>query len=954
MLVRYRRAAVAVFTLGVMVAAAVAVKPDDKPVHTFHVVLGLKDKMPADWSGSVAVADGEVTSLTGWRFEDKDAVDGTSGWKCSTRNGIALGERFATMPAGQTKEPLGKQMIWPNGVVLKVRGDEAAVTLKLPGGEVKFKAGEIPLADPKTYLNGQVRVERQPATSVLRPPAPPKADNPVQDDYPAFWVRYKTGKQYLAWVAYQKEKDRVLLAERDGPEGQWSEPLEVAGPGDHFRTAIASTHAETFWIVWSSQRDKAWNLFGRPYKDGKLGEEIKLTEGAGPNMWHRMTTDNKGRAWLVWQGFKNGKSDIYARCADAEGWHDPIKITEGKGNNWDPTIAHDSKEDRVWVGWDTYDNGYYDVRICSLTGGPKPQRGEIILPAGGGLFGAHISLACDNDGRLWMAWDEAAANWGKDTGYLYQKSEAAGLYSWRRIRLKCLENGKWKEPKAEFAKAVPPDWQEFHQMPQLQPDSAGRMWLAFRYRTCKRPRSDNWAASGRWDVAATAFLGDRWLTPIELADSVGRNDMRVSSQRDPKGSVYFAYASDHRAWFPAGMTPRNHSISVTRVDRLPKVAPYAMQEAGDVVAKAVPKIHPKETEQVGRIRNYKLEHGGRTYKIYRGDLHRHTDISSDGIGDGSIMDLHRYALDVAALDFVLIGDHNMGGDNEYCWWRTQKANDLYTVPGSFISLYGYERSVPYPNGHRNIIWPERGHRTLPLPQAAIPKQMAEDTGKLYEYLRKTDGICTLHTSATGQGTNWEREIDPALEPFVEIFQGFHASFEAPGGPRIVDAKSDVIHTSYKPDGYVSIALDKGYRLGFQASSDHVSTHVSYACVLAEEFSRKGLQDAMKKRHAYAATDNIVLDVRMGSLGIMGDEVKTSKPGLDVVVLGTGPIERVDVIRNGKVVHTEKSDKTPEEMRFHWDDPAPVKGEKASYYYVRAVQKDGQLAWASPIWVRIDN
>jgi hypothetical protein len=318
------------------------------------------------------------------------------------------------------------------------------------------------------------------------------------------------------------------------------------------------------------------------------------------------------------------------------------------------------------------------------------------------------------------------------------------------------------------------------------------------------------------------------------------------------------------------------------------------------------------------------------------------------------MDLHRYALDVAALDFALIGDHNMGGDNEYCWWRTQKANDLYTVPGSFISLYGYERSVPYPNGHRNIIWPERGHRTLPLPQAAIPKQMAEDTGKLYEYLRKTDGICTLHTSATGQGTNWEREIDPALEPFVEIFQGFHASFEMPGGPRIVDAKSDIIHTSYKPDGYVSIALDKGYRLGFQASSDHVSTHVSYACVLAEEFSRKGLHEAMKKRHAYAATDNIVLDVRMGSLGIMGDEVKTSKPGLDVVVLGTGPIDRVDVIRNGKVVHTEKSDKTPEEMRFHWDDPTPVKGEKASYYYVRVVQKDGQLAWASPIWVQTGN
>ena len=142
------------------------------------------------------------------------------------------------------------------------------------------------------------------------------------------------------------------------------------------------------------------------------------------------------------------------------------------------------------------------------------------------------------------------------------------------------------------------------------------------------------------------------------------------------------------------------------------------------------------------------------------------------------MDLHRYALDAAALDFILVSDHNMGSDKEYPWWRTQKANDLYTVPRAFISMYGYERSVPYPNGHRNVIWTERGHRTLPLPRAGIRKQMAEDTGKLYDYLRRTGGICTPHTSATEQGTNWA-EHDDALEPVVELFQGFDSSYESP-------------------------------------------------------------------------------------------------------------------------------------------------------------------------------
>src|SRR5262249_44715449 len=158
-------------------------------------------------------------------------------------------------------------------------------------------------------------------------------------------------------------------------------------------------------------------------------------------------------------------------------------------------------------------------------------------------------------------------------------------------------------------------------------------------------------------------------------------------------------------------------------------------------------------------------------------------------GDGTITDLHRYALDAAALDYVLIGDHNMGQDNEYCWWQTQQYNDLYTVPGAFLSMYGYERSMPYPQGHRNVIWPERGQRTLPLAKPT-PGARKADTAKLYAYLRQTNGICTLHTSATDQGTDWEEPIDPSLEPFVEIFQGYHTSYEAPGAPKAISAQSD--------------------------------------------------------------------------------------------------------------------------------------------------------------------
>jgi hypothetical protein len=59
-----------------------------------------------------------------------------------------------------------------------------------------------------------------------------------------------------------------------------------------------------------------------------------------------------------------------------------------------------------------------------------------------------------------------------------------------------------------------------------------------------------------------------------------------------------------------------------------------------------------------------------------------------------------------------------------------------------------------------------------------------------------------------------------------------------------------------------------------------------------------------------------------------------------------------VLRDGIVVHSVGGGpERPSEARFHWDDSQPAKSDNPMYFYVRAVQKDGQMAWSAPIWVR---
>jgi hypothetical protein len=218
----------------------------------------------------------------------------------------------------------------------------------------------------------------------------------------------------------------------------------------------------------------------------------------------------------------------------------------------------------------------------------------------------------------------------------------------------------------------------------------------------------------------------------------------------------------------------------------------------------------------------------------------------------------------------------------------------------------------------------------------------------YAYLNQLHGICASHTSGTGMGTDWH-DNDPRAEPVVEIYQGDRNSYEALGGARVA-SKQAMSFGGWQPQGMVWNALAMGYRLGFQSSSDHWSTHISYAVALAEDLTRPAILDAFRQRHCYAATDNIVLDVRMGA-HIMGDEFEhrgADKPTLAVRVRGTAPLARVEVIKDFVTVYSVEP-KQPT-VEFTWSDFAAAAG--VSWYYVRVLQSDTQVAWGSPMWVKI--
>ena len=194
------------------------------------------------------------------------------------------------------------------------------------------------------------------------------------------------------------------------------------------------------------------------------------------------------------------------------------------------------------------------------------------------------------------------------------------------------------------------------------------------------------------------------------------------------------------------------------------------------------------------------------------------------------------------------------------------------------------------------------------------------------------------------GTDW-RDNDPLLEPVVEIYQGDRQNYEMAGAPRSNNADDSI--GGWRPLGFISLALKKGYRLGFQASSDHTSTHMSYCNLWVTSPTREGIMEAFRKRRVYGSTDNILADVRCGG-HFMGEEFSTGEaPVISVKLWGMDKFAKVHIIKDGEYVYSAAPN--TKTVDFAWKDGAAQKG-STSYYYVRGEQADGELVWASPMWI----
>jgi hypothetical protein len=695
--------------------------------------------------------------------------------------------------------------------------------------------------------------------------------------------------------------------------------------------------------------------------------------------------DASGRVWVAWQGFRNNNLEILASVQNGDTFWPETVVSTSAASDWDAAIAT-APNGEVAISWDTYDKGDYDVYLRRVRFSNQVELDTPIPIAATTAFEARSSLAYDPQNRLWIAYETAGTRWGKDFGTY--DTTGLPLYSNHNIEVRCLIGNDLYKTTADLSTVLPgapathlflpsgrgpfsntpdptlvasrkpdnnigPPVGPRNTFPRLATDADGAVYLAFR-EPAGTGLSSSHATGGLtvgsiWMSGLVYFDGAQWHGPGVLAFSDAVGDNRPSIVPLGSGHLLIAHSSDHRLSPNGGQTPANDGVSSdvfqTELAIARTVQAAQLQRIGSVTPDPPDPSAAPEAAAATLSRSYRPRVNGQSLRLMRGDFHRHTEISFDGRGDGPLVDAYRYYIDVASLDWAGCCDHDNGEAREYTWWMIQKFTDAYLLGSRYVPMFYYERSVNYPEGHRNVVFAQRGVRTLPrLPLSSTSSSApAPDTTMLYAYLRFFNGMSAPHTSATDQGTDW-RNNDPTVESFVEIYQGDRQDYEMPGAPRS-NTSADSI-SGYEAAGYVSNALGKGIQLGFEASSDHISTHISFTNLWVSTPTRAGVLDAMHKRRMYGSTDNIIADFRSGS-HFMGESFSVTAPPVFTVRLwGTAAFQNVVVVKDGNVVYSTSGDRV---LSFSWQDQTAQKG-KTSYYYVRGLQTDGQVVWVSPMWV----
>ena len=349
-----------------------------------------------------------------------------------------------------------------------------------------------------------------------------------------------------------------------------------------------------------------------------------------------------------------------------------------------------------------------------------------------------------------------------------------------------------------------------------------------------------------------------------------------------------------------------------------------------------------------------------------GEFHWHTDVSSDG--QRSLDEALRCARDYLNMDFAAPGDHNPQGEK---WEQSVEALERFDEPDDFATFYGWEGGSSV--GHENYYFTDPEHPLACGGKAGFtggrPDEIADQLKQYHDF------IAIPHHTNTVCENRREQDDTPYWHPYpwgepaeylrlIEIMQG--------RGNQERNVYTDVWR-GWEQNNQASAqdALALGHKLGFTGGTDnhwgwpgrgyfptrvggvgdiHSPKSVILTGVWTPSVERQNIYDALWERHTWAVWDTRALVWFTVNDTLMGGELEVQKGApltAHIRLSAEDALQSVEIVSDGASVWISLFS----ELDIDVDVPLG-RAEHSTYFYLRALQRDGGIIYASPIFVSV--
>ncbi|MHC4123918.1 MAG: CehA/McbA family metallohydrolase domain-containing protein [Planctomycetota bacterium] len=772
------------------------------------------------------------------------------------------------------------------------------------------------------------------------------------------------------WIAALRQLDngtqQIIMSEFNS---KWSKFRPITKEGSYESPKIACAKNGTPMIVWSQEEDNKWTIQSAELKGGIFNKRRCAVDSHGRATNPVITAAGKNEYWLGWESYEKGKFKICLKQFCKGKWGKAINITDGTTNAYYPTITI-GPDDNVWIAYSEVDGTHCNIKLTHYDTN-KLRVGNVVDVAVGGSFenvpniNSHPDICFDKDGVLWITYETRGNIEKQDKDEIHKKNPC--FFGSRHCMVVCYKDNKIQQITGKNHELFNAS---NDQLPTFVKDADDRLWIFTR---SAAPRSKNRRPRTRkWNIRASRLESDGWSEPVKIFNGIpsGRGE-RAAAAIAEKNKFWLVWQNDN--WPISTKEIRKNEIQTDSYNSELYLAELSIPAAGK--SKPSFKLSPAQIEKkhssnIGRPRvaRRKIRLGNEEYTLLFGNLHEHTDLSRcppPGV-EGNFDENYRYGMDVEGYDFVGLADHGYDFDL-HKWSRNRRAVRFYNSPPYFVALpvfewtlscgtMGVRDHLPLGSGHRNLVFASDKDAAKFISESGVFYHCfyheSNRIDKVWDILKEKDirAVTIPHHSADKVHPACWKFNNPDYEMVVEMFQ-LRGSSEYKGCPSWIHNFSRSQGSTDFEGCYVQDALAKGRKLGFIASGDHNHMGTGLAALFVKDVSQEGIYEALKSRRCYGTTgDKIFMDFRINGR-FMGEEITSGKPPvISAVVDSVEPLKNIVIFKNNNVIY-ELNENKLKNLKQYTIDYTDKEFTNDSYYYLRVIQQNDEIGWASPIWVK---